>query len=33
MEMDALPGKVGCFDHGEDEVGNSSGSGAWSVEA
>ncbi len=31
MEMDALPGKVGCFDHGEDEVGNSPG--AWSVEA
>ncbi len=29
--MDALPGKVGCFDHGEDEVGDSSG--AWSVES
>ena len=31
MKRDALPCKVGCFTHGEDEVGDSPGS--WSVES
>ena len=31
MKRDALPCKVGSFGHGEDEVGDSSGS--WSVES